>query len=83
MKPLTINNPKVKNEAQKQILKRLKELQPCGDRLDYVLTKINKGNLNAIDDLLNSAEELILKVMMQIPESRYSIDDQLIMQKKR
>ena len=77
MRPLKILNEPAPSATQKQILARLQKLELKDCRMDSLLNEISNGNTHLINELLASTEEMILKEMLRMPESKYSIDDRI------
>jgi len=77
MRAINILNNSVESTISKEIRARLQKFGANDGTMDRLLKEIKDGNTQLIDDLLASAEEIILKVMVTMPESSYSIDERL------
>jgi len=77
MRAINISSTPVESPTKKEIRARLQKLGPKDRTLGRLLKEVKEGNTQLIDDLLASAEEIILKVMLTMPESSYSIDERL------
>jgi|GEM_PF-5242077 len=77
MRPLHILNTPADSRTKQEITARLQKFEPNDQRMDYLIKEISGGNSQLIDELLVSAEEIVLKVILTMPESKYCIDDRL------
>jgi len=77
MRPLHIRNTPADNPTKIEIKGRLQKCKVNDQRVDYLIKEISAGNIEVLDELLASVEEIILNVMLGLPESSYSIDDRL------
>ena len=77
MRPIKLLNEPPHTTTQKQILARLQKLELKDCSMDSLLNENSNGNIPLIDELLASAEEMILMEMLRMPESKYSIDDRI------
>jgi len=77
MRAINISNNSVESTTSKEIRERLQKIGANDGKMNRLLKEIKDGNTQLIDDLLTSAEEVILKAMLTMPESSYSIDERL------
>ena len=63
--------------TKEEIRTRLLKLKVKDQSVDKLLEESNDENIHRINDLLAGAEEIILRVMLSLPVSSYSIDDRL------
>jgi hypothetical protein len=82
MRKLKIKTIPVDDASKKLIEKRIREVNHKAIMLEDLIGKIDKGNIEQIDDLLMQCEMIILKVMLHLPSSQYSIDVRLAHAKK-
>jgi hypothetical protein len=74
MRPLNIANVSTKSNTRTDIQARLQKLRANDGAMEDLVKAFNNGNIEVLNELLASTEEIILKVMLTMPESRLSVD---------
>ena len=77
MRQFHINNPDLESPIISDIRSRLKDSISDEEMLNLLFKEFENGNSKVIDSLINCLDEMIYKVMLNLPESSVDLDVRL------